>query len=237
MNCGCKLSPGKQVEELPRHLRPRFFSGLPKAEVDSILSLAKHRHFRASSVITHEGEPAERIFLLTSGHGRQFVTTNEGRKIFLYWLTAGQVFGGVAMLSTPIQYLASTELQSDSCGLMWDRQTMREFVSRYPKLLDNALSIAATEHFAWAIASQVSLSCDDARGRIAHLVVSLACGIGKVTPGGVEVQITNEDLASGANVTPFTVSRTLGEWQRVGVLTKGRGKIVLRRPELLVASA
>jgi CRP-like cAMP-binding protein len=188
-------------------------------------------------VITHEGEPAERIFLLTSGHGRQFVTTNEGRKIFLYWLTAGQVFGGVAMLSTPIQYLASTELQSDSCGLMWDRQTMREFVSRYPKLLDNALSIAATEHFAWAIASQVSLSCDDARGRIAHLVVSLACGIGKVTPGGVEVQITNEDLASGANVTPFTVSRTLGEWQRVGVLTKGRGKIVLRRPELLVASA
>jgi len=214
-----------------------LFSGLPRTDLDSILSLARHRQFRASSVITHEGDAAERFFLLTSGQGRQFVTTTEGRKILLYWLTAGQVFGGVAMLSTPIQYLASTELQSNSCAFMWDRQTMRNLVSRYPKLLDNALSIAATEHFAWAIAAHVSLSTDDARGRIAHLLVSLACGIGKATPAGLELQITNEDLASGANVTPFTVSRTLREWQRAGVVTKGRGKIMLRRPELLVASA
>jgi len=173
--------------------------------------------------------------MLMSGHGRQFVTTNEGRRVLLYWLTAGQMFGGVAMLSTPIHYLASTELHSDSCALVWDRQTVREFVSRSPQLLDNALSIAATENVAWLIAAHISLSSDDARGRIAHLLISLACGIGKPIPNGVELNITNEDLAAGANVTPFTVSRFLGEWQRAGVLTKGRGKVLLRKPELLAA--
>ena len=235
MSCGCKLSFGKQVADLPAQLKPRFFSGLPKAELDAILAAAKHRQFRASTVVLHEGDPAERVFLLTSGQGRQFVTTNDGRKILLYWLTAGQVFGGVAMLSSPIHYLASTEVVPDSCALTWDHQTIRELVSRYPVMLDNALSIAATENVAWSISTQVSLSCNDARGRVAHLLISLACGIGKATRGGVELKMTNEELAAGANVTPFTASRILNEWQRAGVLTKGRGKIVLRNPQLLLA--
>ncbi len=235
MSCGCKLSNGKQIADLPDQLKPRFLSGLSKADLDAILSVAKHRQFRTPSVVLQEGDPAERVFLLTSGHGRQFVTTNDGRKVLLYWLTAGQVFGGVAMLSAPFHYLASTQLLSESCALMWDRQTIRELVCRFPALLDNALSIAATENIAWSIASQVSLSSDDAHGRIAHLLVSLACGIGKATSDGVELKITNEDLAAGANVTPFTASRILNEWQRAGVLTKGRGKVVLQKPELLLA--
>jgi CRP-like cAMP-binding protein len=235
MSCGCQLSFGKQIVNLPHQLKPRFLSGLPKAGLEAMLSAAKHRQFRTSSVVLHEGDPAERIFLLASGQGRQFVTTNDGRKVLLYWLTAGQVFGGVTILSTPISYLASTEVTPESCALMWDRNTMREFVSRYPVLLDNALSIAATENFAWSIATHVSLSCNDAHGRIANLLVSLACGIGRATSRGVELKITNEDLASGANVTPFTASRILNEWQRAGVLTKGRGKVMLRNPQLLLA--
>jgi len=235
VSCGCQLSFGKQVADLPAQLRPRFLLGLPKADLDAILSVAKHRHFRTSSVVLHEGDPAERVFLLTSGQGRQFVTTNDGRKVLLYWLTAGQVFGGVAMLSTPTHYLASTEVAPDSCALVWDRQTIREIVCRFPVLLDNALSIAATENVAWSIATHVSLSCNDARGRVAHLLMSLACGVGKATRGGFELKITNEDLAAGANVTPFTASRVLNEWQRAGVLTKGRGKILLRNPQLLLA--
>lgn len=186
-------------------------------------------------MILHQGDPAEQIFLLTSGQGRHFVITGGGRKILLYWLTAGHVFGGATLVPEPYQYLASTEVLSDSCALMWDRQTIRERVSRCPKLLDNAISIAVAEHAAWWIASQVSLSSDDARGRIAHLLVSLTCGISKATSDGVELKITNEDLSAGANVAPFTVSRILGEWQRARILTKGRGKVLLRKPFLMAS--
>jgi CRP-like cAMP-binding protein len=102
--------------------------------------------------------------------------------------------------------------------------------------LDNALSIAVTEHIAWAITARISLMSDDARGRIANLLLSLACGIGNDCQDGVEIRIGNEDLAAGANVTPFTISRTLSEWQREGILKKGRGKLLLLRPELLMDS-
>ena len=109
-------------------------------------------------------------------------------------------------------------------------------MTRNPALIDNTLSIAVTEYIAWWVATQISLTSDDARGRVAHLLVSLACGVGNAVPDGIELKVTNEDLAAGANVTPFTVSRALNEWQRAGALTKGRSKVVLRKPNLLAAS-
>lgn len=236
MACGCKFSFGKRVAGLPAPLKPRFLSGLPDTDLKIALSASTHRQFLAKSVVTHHGEPADRIFLLTSGLGRHFILTGNGRKVLLYWLTAGQVFGGMTMLSGPSHYLASTELLSDGCALVWDKKTIRELVSRYPILLDNALSIAAMEHYAWLIGAYISLCSDDAMGRVAHMLISLACGIGKEVPGGIEIRVVNEDLAAAANVTPFTVSRALTAWQRAGVLTKGRGKVFLRKPELLLAS-
>jgi CRP-like cAMP-binding protein len=236
VNYGSKSLTDTRVVGLPDRLRPRFFSGLTTTELSSILSAATQRYFPQSSVILQRDDPAERLFLLTRGQGRQFALTTGGRKIILHWLTVGQLFGGVTILSAPSQYLASTEVESDSCALVWDRKTIREFVSRFPILLDNALSVAVTEHIAWAISARISLMSDDAAGRIANLMLSLACGIGKIGPDGVEIQVGNEDLAAGANVTPFTVSRTLSEWQREGILTKGRGKLLLRRPELLMDS-
>ena len=235
VNCNCKLLPGKRVASLPPGLLPRFLSGLPKIALHDILSAAAHRQFLASSVVIHEGDPAERFFILTSGQGRHFILTGDGRKRLMHWLTFGQLFGGAALLSTPSHYLTSTEVLLDSCALVWDRRTIRELVSRFPGLLDNGLSIAVTETIAWFVAADVSLGSDDATGRIAHMLVSLASGIGKAGPGGIEIHVGNEDLAAGANVTHFTVSRALAAWQREGVLTKGRGKILLQKPELLVS--
>lgn len=237
MNCGCKFSSGNRTVGLPDGLRPRFLSGLSKADLDSVLSVAKHRQFRASSVIINREDAAERFFLLTSGQARHFVVTSEGRKILLHWLTPGQIFGGAAILSTPFHYLASTEVLVDSCALVWERKTIRELTSRCRALLDNALSIAVTENIAWDIAAHISLSADDARGRVAHLLISLASAIGEATHDGIDLRVLNEDLAEGANVTPFTVSRCLRDWEHKGLVAKRRGGILLRRPELLLPAA
>ncbi len=232
MNCNCKLSHGR-FEGLPNGLRPRIFAGLADHELAAILARARHQRFAAPSVVLRQGDDAERIFLLTSGQGAHFVETSEGRKILVYWLTAGQVFGGAALLSTPCPYLASAEVHSGSCALVWSRRAIREVVAQHPILLDNALSIAVTEHFAWQLSTRISIGTEDAPVRVARLLVSLACGIGRSVPGGVEILVANEELASASAVTPYTVSRLIAEWQRAGVLTKGRRRIILRRPELL----
>ena len=55
-------------------------------------------------------------------------------------------------------------------------------------------------------------------------------------PGGVEVDIKNEDLASLADVNFFTVSRILGAWEQQNVVEKSRGKVLIRCTEKMLAA-
>ncbi len=66
------------------------------------------------------------------------------------------------------------------------------------------------------------------------MLVRLSGVIGHKVPGGVEFDVTNEELASAANITPFTASRLLSEWQHDRAIAKRRGKILLRAPERLL---
>lgn len=233
MNCTCKLSLSRRVEGLPDGLRPRIFAGLGRAQLAEVLAQARHQRCTAGSVVINEGDPAEHLYLLTSGQGAHSVITRDGRKILIYWLTAGQVFGGMALLSSPSPYVASTEMHTPGCALVWKRQAVRDIALRYPVILDNALSIAATEHCAWQLSARISIGTGEASVRVARLLVSLACGIGKHVPGGIEILVANEDLAGATAVTPYTVSRLTAEWQRAGIIIKKRGRIILRRPEQL----
>jgi CRP-like cAMP-binding protein len=58
----------------------------------------------------------------------------------------------------------------------------------------------------------------------------LADGIGQKVPGGVELDVRNEELANEANISLFTASRLLSAWQREGILVKRRGKVLLHLP-------
>jgi len=238
MKCECNLSYSRQVQSLPNSLRPRFLVGLAPAELEAVIATARHREFKAGTVLIREGYRARRLFLLTSGRGHHFVVTRNGRKLLLHWMTRGQIVGATAMLAADVRYLASAEVLVDSCALVWDTRAIRECAERFPVLLDNMLVIAYIEHVAWLVSAQISLVDDDARGRLAHLLLSLAVSIGRpMQGGGTELDITNEELADGAYTTHYTVSRVLSDWQRAGALVKGYGKVMLRKPQLLAPAS
>jgi CRP/FNR family transcriptional regulator, nitrogen oxide reductase regulator len=178
---------------------------------------------------------ADRLFLLIKGSARYFFIAPGGQKLYLLWLTAGEIFGGAALLAEPSLFLVSTEIVKDSCALVWERNTIRNLAEQYPRLVENGLAIA-TDYLTWYMASHASLVCHSARQRLAHVLVSLARGIGRTHPDGVHLEITNEQLANTANITLFTASRLLSEWQRNGALAKSRGRILLRDPGQLFSA-
>jgi CRP/FNR family transcriptional regulator, nitrogen oxide reductase regulator len=212
--------------------RSRFLEGLAPRDRQIVLAAGNELHFRANSVVVHQSDPADHMFVLTNGRARHFYMTEQGQKLSLYWLTPGEAFGGAALVSRPSPYIVSTETVKDSCVLAWDRKTLRRLVTRYPILIDNTFLIGY-DHFDWYVASYKALSCQTARQRLGQVLVSAAQIIGKKVPDGIEVDVTNEELASAANVTPFTVSRALNEWQRNHIVKKLRGKVLLSSPERL----
>jgi len=224
------------IASLPSNLKSRFFEGLAQRDLETIWAAATGQRYLASSVITNQGNPADHLFLLTSGRARYFYVTKDGQKTLLLWLTPGEILGGAAFLSRPSEYLISTEALRDSSFLVWDRTTIRSLAAKYPRLLENALYMGA-DYLAWYLAYHVALVCDTARERLAQVLIQLAGVIGQRVPGGVEFDVTNEELASAANITPFTASRLLSEWQTNHAVVKRRGKILLRSPERLLPRA
>jgi CRP-like cAMP-binding protein len=207
--------------------------GLGPPEINKILATARQRRFLANSVITNQGHPASHIFMVLSGGARSFFLTQGGQKLPSHFYPPGEMFGGMALLSRPSDYMMSTEAVRESHTLVWDRTTIRSLAAQYPKLLDNALLIASS-YLNAALATQVALSCHTARQRLAEVLVNLACGTGRKVTGGIELAVRNDELAAAANITPFTVSRVLSEWQRSGILAKSRGKVLLPSPERLL---
>jgi CRP/FNR family transcriptional regulator, nitrogen oxide reductase regulator len=206
-----------------RHL----LEGIPPSDAKVIFAAAKTRRFPGNAVIANQGDPANYMFLLTKGRARFFFNTHDGRKVLLFWLTPGEVFGGMALLSDPSCYLVSTESLKNSDVLVWDRVTIRGLAAKYPRLLENTLT-TASEYLAWYLATHNALISHSPRERLARLLICLAETIGERTLSGFELDVTNEELANATNLTPFTVSRLLSAWQRDHTLEKRRGKIILR---------
>jgi CRP-like cAMP-binding protein len=218
--------------KLPDNLRSNFFDRLALPDRKRILAAATPRRFAAKSVITNQGHPADRLFLLTKGRARYFFDEHGGRHILLHWLTPGELIGGMTLLVNPASYLLGSEAVRECSLLAWDRATIRNFVAQYPALLENALS-TASDYLAWYLAAHVALTCHSAEERLAGVLGSLAEAVGQKVAGGVELDVGNEELANAANVTPFTASRLLASWQRSGVVKKSRGKILLCEPKRL----
>jgi CRP/FNR family transcriptional regulator, nitrogen oxide reductase regulator len=206
-----------------------FFDGLAPPDRKKILAAAKPRRFAANSVITNQGHPADNLYLLTKGRARYFFDELAGQHILLHWIAAGELIGGKALLAKPSTYLLGSETVRECNLLVWDRATIRALVAQYPVLLENALA-TASDYLAWYLAAHVALTCHSAEQRLAGVLGNLTGVIGQNVPGGVELDVTNEELANAANVTPFTASRLLSGWQRRGVVKKSRGKILLRQP-------
>ena len=101
-----------------------------------------------------------------------------------------------------------------------------------PQLLDNALLIGA-DYVDWFLAAHTALTSESARERLAGVLVALAPLLGREVRDGVELDITNDELANAANITQYTASRLLNEWQRRHAVIKRRGRLILLSPQQL----
>ena len=216
-------------------LAPELLQGLAPGDLANILQAGTLRRIPARSIIANEGHPADELFLILNGRARTFTVTPKGEKVLLLRIPAGDPSGGRALLVRPTQYLVSTEAVTECTVVVWGRGSILPFAKQYPILLENALMLAS-EYFADLRDLLVAASHHTAGERIAQVLASLSREVGRKSFEGTVLSVSNEDLANEANVTIFTVSRTLGEWQRKGLVVKRRGQVVVRSPEALVES-
>jgi CRP-like cAMP-binding protein len=214
-------------------LSSSFLAGLEETTTHDILAAAKIQRISAKQTIHTLGCPGTHLFLIQSGQGRLYHLTKHGELVLIAWLVPGDVTGLAAILEIPPPYMATAEATSDCDVLSWEHSVLRKLVSSHPLLAENALRIAR-DYLRTYLERHASLLTKSAETRLAEALVRLSDQCGQFHPDGIEICVTNEQLAALADISPFTASRVLGRWERAGTVSKRRGSVLLHAPEALM---
>jgi CRP-like cAMP-binding protein len=212
----------------------RLFAGLARDEVNAVLAAAASRRYRTGETVIRADNPATHLFVVKTGCLDYHIVTESGRIVLLRRMVPGNAFGVAAFLSEPTGYLGTAIAVTNLEVLVWERRMVRRLLRSYPRLVENALRIAL-HYIALYAERHVRLVSDPAPERMAYALTSVAARTGYFLPSGVEVDIKNKDLASFADVSHFTASRLLKQWERKGTVAKSRGGVLIRCPERLLA--
>ena len=212
----------------------RLFAGLGKDEVNAILAPAVKRRFKVSETIIRAEEPAAHLMLVRTGCVDFHLETSKGQQVLIRRFGPGNAFGIAAFLSEPMGYLGTASAAQDVEVLAWEHHRVLQLARAYPRFPQNAFRLAL-HYIAIYAQRHISLVSETAQERLAYALTDVASRTGHVLKTGVEIDIRNQDLASLADVSFFTVSRLLKQWERAGAVEKSRGKVVIRCPEKLLA--
>ena len=211
---------------LPRDFRSTFLDGLTPREIKSALMAARQERISPDQILQREGDRAIRFWLLVTGRVAVYKLADNGDKVFLRWGVPGDTFGLSTILRCPDRYIVTIEVVQEGSLLAWDLVSSRALVLRCPNL-NQALNAVVANYLDRLINVLGTYAFQPAEQRLAQVLVDSARQIGHGVCEGIELDLTNEQLAVAARMTVFTATRKLCKWQGLGILTKRRGKIVL----------
>jgi CRP/FNR family transcriptional regulator, nitrogen oxide reductase regulator len=212
---------------LPQGFRSRFFEGLTAPEIKAVLAAARQETISPDQLLQQEAAPATRLCLLVTGRTAAYIVANGGGKLFLRWGVPGDVFGLATIVRSPARYLVTIEVVQEGSILAWDLRSCQALVLRCPSL-SKAVNLVVADYLGSLIDALGAHSFQTAEQRLARMLVVSARQLGRTGREGIELDLTNEQLAVTAHVSLFTATRKLSNWQHLGILKKHRGKIVLR---------
>jgi CRP/FNR family transcriptional regulator, cyclic AMP receptor protein len=213
--------------------RVGLFADLSEPDLRELAQVAVPRSYEAGQVVFREGDPGDTCFVVRSGAARVTRRHSDGRVITLSELRPGAIFGELAMFGGETRS-ATVEVLEPMRALGILAADLRRLILRHPDIgmkmlegLANRLR-AANER----IARQ---SFQTVAGRVASALLGQ---VQSLSPDGelghdVLVRATQAEIAQLAGASRESASRFLAKLERAGLITTGRGKVVVHEPDAL----
>jgi CRP/FNR family transcriptional regulator, nitrogen oxide reductase regulator len=242
-----RRSPVEPVTVTPLHCTPvqlrqilagtPFFAPLPAEEINRLADRFRQYHFLAGDTIQRAGDPATQLAIVAAGLVKLSRPTVDGQEVIMSILTAGDYFGSLADLGVAT-YAETATAQTNCCILFVTADEFREVLERYPEVALATLQLVA-DRLRGAQALIEQLSAYPVERRVASTLLTLAQRIGR--PDGanilIEMPLSRRDIADMTGAKVETVSRTMSDFRRAGLIESGRRWIAVTDPDRLAELA
>lgn len=226
----------KNTQEIIR--QSSLFRDASPAAFAQVLAMGVSRSVEEDGYFFMQGDPATHAYVLVAGRVKMLQITPNGQQITLRIMTLGQTYGGIALLNPQGGYPATAQAVENSTAMAWSTAQLRELAAKEPSISLNTMQLMHG-YITELQDRQQALVSERVEQRIARVLLKLAAQSGKKVEEGVliDMPLTRQDVAEMSGTTLFTVSRTLNEWERNGLLKIGREQVIIREPHGLVRIA
>jgi CRP-like cAMP-binding protein len=213
--------------------RVPVFSTLERADLERIAEVSVPRTFEPGQAVFREGDASDTCYVVREGHGRAIRTHGDGRTITLASFGPGDFFGELAMFEDELRSATVEAIEQMSViGVLGP--DMRRLMSEHPQIAMR-LVISLGRRLRETNERLSRQSFQTVQSRVAVVLGNLveeAVADGR-EGADVLVTATQADLAQLAGSSRESASRFLAVLERAGVISQGRGRLVIHDPEAL----
>jgi CRP/FNR family transcriptional regulator len=209
------------------------FRELGHEELEAVAAVAMPRRFPGGQVVFHEGDDSDTCYVVRSGHARALREHAGGRQITLATFGPGEIFGELAMFDDE-RRSATVEALDDLEVLAILGSDMRRLMHEHAPIAVK-LAVSLVRRLRAANERLASQSFQTVQSRVAAVLAQLVeQAQGEGAPArDVPITATQADLAKLAGSSRESASRFLAVLERAGVISQGRGRLVVHDPAAL----
>ena len=209
------------------------FEELGAEDLAQVAALAVPRTFDAGQVIFREGDASNTCYIVRSGHARAVREHTDGRILTLATFGPGDIFGELAMFDDE-RRSATVETIDAVQAVAILGPDMRRLLRQHSDLALKLL-VAVARRLREANDRLARQSFQTVQSRVASVLGDLVATARRegAGDGDILVRATQADLAQLAGSSRESASRFLAVLERAGVITQGRGRLVVHDPAAL----
>ncbi len=213
--------------------RVPVFSTLEHEDLERIAELAVPREYEPGQIVFREGDASDTCYIVRSGRARAVREHPDGRTITLATFGTGDIFGELAMFEDELRSATVEAVQRTSAVAVLGPD-MRRLIVEHPQIAIRLLA-ALGRRLRETNDRLAKQSFQTVQSRVAVVLSELVSQAVKDGAPGEEVLLTatQADLAKLAGSSRESASRFLAVLERAGVISQGRGRLVVHDPGAL----
>lgn len=198
----------------------RFFAGFERDALEKIAAVCRQRHLAARDILFLKGDPGDGLYAIRRGLIRIGTVDDLGQQMTMNVLGGGDVFGEITLLDGQSR-TADAVAMEDTDMFFLPRQDFLSLLNREPPMALQLIDLLCAR-LRDVIGRLEETTFLPSVIRLARRILVLAADY------GTDVHASQEELASLTGVTRETVNRHLQSWKRTGIISLGRGRVLIR---------
>jgi CRP/FNR family cyclic AMP-dependent transcriptional regulator len=183
-----------------------LFQGLSAVELEALVSSSSSRSFPKNTVVIHENDPADSLFIIETGRVKVYCSDKNGKEFIMNTQSEGDYFGELALLDDSSRSASVRTVEKSSFCIIYKddfTQVLQDHPNIALKLIGNLAARVRK-----LTADVKSLALQDVYGRVANVLMDLAEERGDGTLL-IPEKLTQQDIADRVGASREMVARIL----------------------------